>query len=412
MSNIGTDNLALKVSSCLTNQSPTPTPHDGPVPSLHDTWATNGKATLKVLPCLANQLSTAILTLQSQDGSPFSPPSSLISSTLVCSLTGSRHQSVKCDITPVEQEGKYKITFTPSTTRQDQLIVQIGGVDVSDSPFILPVMTAPDMSSKPINIITGLNEPWGIATCDNGDIVVAEYGAHCITILNKEGEKVRSFGTKGTKEGQFTHPRGVAITNDGHILVIDKHRLQKLTTDGACVKSIGNRKSRSGQGRLKHPSGITVHPTTGEVFIADSSNNCVQVFNNDLTFSHAITQYGKRKYFKCPCYVALDNKGCLYVAELHNNCITKLTTTGEFILQYISQGSFPNQLYGPSCLVINNNIVYIGSNSYLSIFDTEGNYLNCLSKLETATAPLGIAVDAYNSLLYYTDHRNNRVIVF
>ena len=30
--------------------------------------------------------------------------------------------------------------------------------------------------------------------------------------MSKEGKKVRSFGTEGTKEGQITNPRGVAIT--------------------------------------------------------------------------------------------------------------------------------------------------------------------------------------------------------
>ena len=68
-------------------------------------------------------------------------------------------------------------------------------------------------------------------------------GAHCVTIVNKEGKKVRSFGTEGTKEGQFTYPRGVAITNDEHILVTDEHRLQKLTFDGVCVQSVGSSES-------------------------------------------------------------------------------------------------------------------------------------------------------------------------
>ena len=48
-----------------------------------------------------------------------------------------------------------------------------------------------------------LDRPWGLAVCHNGNIVVAEYGAHCVTILNKEGEKIESFGTQGTKDGQF-----------------------------------------------------------------------------------------------------------------------------------------------------------------------------------------------------------------
>ena len=91
--------------------------------------------------------------------------------------------------------------------------------------------------------ITGLKMPYGIAVCDNGDIVVAEWTAHCVTIVNKEGKKVRSFGTRGTKEGQFTYPRGVAITNDEHLLVTDEHRLQKLTFDGVCVQSVGSSES-------------------------------------------------------------------------------------------------------------------------------------------------------------------------
>ena len=279
------------------------------------TSTTYGKATLKVLPCLAKQLSTATLTLQSQDGSPFSLPPSLISSTL--SSPGDTH-SVKCDVTRTSQAGKYNITFTPSTL-QDQLIVQVVGVDIPDSPFTLPVILAPEMRGKPVNTIIGLNGPQGIAVSDNGDIVVAERDVHRITILNKEGKKVRSFDTEGTKEGQFTCPSGVAITNDGHILVIDNHQLQKLTTDGVCLKSVGS--SRSGRGLLQFniPAGITVHPTTGQIFVADG-NNRIQVFNNDLTFSCTITPTGKS--FNCSFDIALDNERYLYVAEYSNHCIS------------------------------------------------------------------------------------------
>ena len=218
------------------------------------TSTTYGKATLDVSPTLAKQLSTATLTLHSQDGSPFSLHPSLISSIL--SSPGSTH-SVKCDITQIHQEGKYNITFTPST-RQDQLIVQVGSIDIPDSPFTLQAIPTLEMRGQPINTITGLNRPWGTAVCDNGDIIVAEHGAYCITILNKEGEKLRSFGTKRTMEGQFTEPRGVAVTNDGHILVTDNHRLQKLTTDGFCVKSVGNSKCGSGRLQFTYPMGITL----------------------------------------------------------------------------------------------------------------------------------------------------------
>ena len=117
-----------------------------------------------------------------------------------------------------------------------------------------------------INIITGLNGPHGIAACDNaGDIVIAECNADSITILNKEEKRMKSM------KGQFNYPSGVAMSNDDWILVTDNHRIQKLTTDGVCVKSVGSNKSGKGQFQLNWPCGIVVHPTTGEIFVVDKS---------------------------------------------------------------------------------------------------------------------------------------------
>ena len=163
------------------------------------------------------------------------------------------------------------------------------------------------MSSKPAKIITGLRGPRDVAVCDSGDIVVAEWSAHCVTIMNKEGKKVRSFCTEETKEGQFTNPCVVAITSDEHILVTDEHRLQKLTFDGICVQSVGSSISGSGQLQFNHPKGITVHPTTGLVFVADSNNDRIQVFNSDLTYAHSITLHGD-KQFNTPYITLHDEK--------------------------------------------------------------------------------------------------------
>ncbi len=368
------------------------------------------KAILEVLPCLFNQPSTAILNLYSQDGdgSHFSLPPSLISSKLFS--PGDTH-SVKCDITQTHHAGKYNITFTPST-RQDRLIVQVGGVVIPDSPFTLPVI--PTESSKPVNIFTESNKPCGIAI-HNGYIIVAECGADCISILNKEGKKVRSLGTKGTKDGQFTSPHGVAITNDGHILVTDQHRLQKLTTDGVCVKSVGSIKSGNGRLQFTYPKGITVHPTTGQIFVADYYNNRIQVFNNRMIFSYTIAPSGN-KQFNAPNDVAIDNEGYLYVSELWNHCITKLTTKGQYITRFGSYGHTRGQLYCPASLSINNNIVYIcdHENNRVSMFDTNGTFLHCFGKKGSKEGefkkPYGITMDSIGNL-YVSDMNNNRIVV-
>ena len=93
------------------------------------------KATLEKAPYYpSNTASTATLTLQSHDGSPFSLPPSLIS----CKLSPpGDSQPIKCHINQTQQ-GKYNIIFTPCTTGEHQLIVQGGGVDIYGSPFTLP----------------------------------------------------------------------------------------------------------------------------------------------------------------------------------------------------------------------------------------------------------------------------------
>ena len=284
------------------------------------------------------------------------------------------------------------------------------------SSFILPILHLTEMSSKPVKTITGLKGPCGVAVCDNGDIVVAEWSAHCITIVNKEGKKMRLFGTRGTKEGQFTNPHGVALTNDEHILVTDEHRLQKLTFDGVCVQSVGSSESGSGQLQFNNPWGITVHPTTGLVFVADSFNNRIQVFNSDLTYAHSITLHGD-KQFNYPFDVSLDSDGCVYVTEWYSHCITKLTTTGEVITRFGSRGSAPGQLLCPSTLTINNNLVYVSEfgNDRVSVFDTKGTFLHCFGKRGSGEGefdtPRGITTDTFGNL-YVSDSGNNRLVVY
>ena len=261
--------------------------------------------------------------------------------------------------------------------------------------------------------ITG---PCGIAVCDNGDIVVAECLGHCVTIVNKEGKKVRSFGRRGTKEGKFTNPYGVAITNDQHILVTDNHRLQKLAFDGVCVQSVGSSESGSGQLQFYSPKGIAVHPTTGQIFVADSGNNRIQVFNSDLTHSHSITLHGDNQ-FKDPYDLSLDSDGCVYVAEFSNDCITKLTTAGEFIIRFGSHGSAPGQLCSPTSLTINNSLVYVCEygNHRVSVFDTKEKFIYCFGKRGSGEGefsfPFGITTDTFGKL-YVSNSGNNRLVVF
>ena len=90
----------------------------------------------------------------------------------------------------------------------------------------------------------------------------------------------KSFGTKGTKEGQFTNPRGVAISHDGHILV------QKLTFEGHCVKSVG--KNKIGNGPLQFNNPISVTPADG-MMIYHRIRDGITNRTNEVFFCHLQT---------------------------------------------------------------------------------------------------------------------------
>ena len=372
---------------------------------------TFGKSVLVKNACYAGKKSTITLNLQTHDGSPFSVPLSLIS----CEFSSvGDSQLISCDISDT-QSGNYDISFTPRTGGKHQLIIRLGGVNIPGSPFTLHITPSPEMKGKPVNIISGLNIPYGVVVTKNEEIVVVENGA--ITILNKEGKKVKSFGTKGAREGQFTEPCGVAISHDGHILVIDKHRLQKLTFEGDCVKSVGSSETGNGPLQFNCPKGIIVHPTTGQIFIADTWNHRIQVLNNDLTYSHSFGKYGSSpEQLYHPWDVTFDNEGYLYVADFCDHCIKKFTSTGQHISTFSSRGSNPGQIKHPISIIIDNNVLYVSEfgNSRISIFDTNGCFIHCFGKRGDGeggfSGPQGITVDSLGNL-YVSDTSNNRLVV-
>ena len=370
---------------------------------------TFGKSVLVKNACYIGKNSTATLNLQTQDGSPFSVPCSLIS----CEFSSADDsQFISCDINEI-QSGNYNISFTPRTRGKHQLTIRLGGVNIPGSPFTL----FPEMRGKPVNIISGLNRPFGVVVTKNEEIVVAECNANRITILNKEVKNVKSFGRRGTQEGQFTNPRGVAISQDGHILVTDNHRLQKLTFEGDCVKSVGSSETGNGPLQFNSPVGITVHPTTGQIFVADTNNHRIQVLNQDLTYSHNFGKKGSSpEQLNQPWDVTFDNEGYLYVADFSNHCIKKFTSTGQYISRFSSEGSNLGQITNPTSIIIDNNLLYVSEygNNRTSIFNTNGRFIHSFGKYGSGegefNSPCGITVDSLGNL-YVSDTGNNRLVV-
>ena len=67
-------------------------------------------------------------------------------------------------------------------------------------------------------------------------IVVEDNGA-CVSVLTPEGEKIRTFGTKGSGNGQLSDAWGVTVDKDDNIYLADSsnNRIQKFSSEGEFV---------------------------------------------------------------------------------------------------------------------------------------------------------------------------------
>ena len=88
---------------------------------------------------------------------------------------------------------------------------------------------------------------------------------------------VKAWGSKGSDEGQFLEPAGVAVDSSGNVYVSDfsNNRIQKFTSNGTFITKWGS--SGSGEGQFNRPENVAVD-SSGNVYVGDTSNNRIQVF--------------------------------------------------------------------------------------------------------------------------------------
>ena len=46
---------------------------------------------------------------------------------------------------------------------------------------------------------------------DNGHVYVTAYYDHCIVVFNQHGTKLRTIGSNGSGNGQFSNPSDIAV---------------------------------------------------------------------------------------------------------------------------------------------------------------------------------------------------------
>ena len=339
--------------------------------------------------------------------------------TVACELVSEiTSEKTECSVKKTG-DGQYEISYQPASRGRHQLHIKVEGDHIKGSPFPVTVNLPVQKLGTPIKTISRVNRPWGVAVNQRGEIIVAEGSGHCVSIFSPAGEKLRSFGSKGSRDEQFSYPRGVAVDDDGNILVVDRnsHRIQKFTSNGQFIKAVGKKGNKPLE--YNSPVGIAIHPLNKKVYVVDNWNHRIQILNPDLSFSSSFGSEGSNDgQLQYSLDVAFDSTGHVYVADTTNNRIQVFTAEGEYVTKFGKGGSGNEEFSRPSGITIDSdNLVYMtecGSHC-VSVFTCGGKFLTSFGTQGSGpgqfTGPRGIAVDK-NGVVYVSDTDNNRLQFF
>lgn len=156
--------------------------------------------------------------------------------------------------------------------------------------------------------------PTSVDISRHGELFVCDNENDRILKLNASGDPDLVFGDFNWGEGQLQHPVKIEITTNDQVYVTDRE-----ANDIVVYDYYGNYIFRFGENLLSAPNGLAW--SDGLLFVADSGNNRVVVFNrehkNIFAWGEEGSQYGA---FRNPVDVATFNNK-VYVLDSDNHRI-------------------------------------------------------------------------------------------
>ena len=291
------------------------------------------------------------------------------------------------------------------------------------------------------------NSPRGISIDASGNLYVADQSNNAIRKIAASGvvTTLAGTGTAGFVNGpaasaQFNQPAGITTDISGNIYIADygNNVVRKISATGIVTTFAGSAKGFiDGFGnfsKFSNPQGVCAD-TAGNIYVADASNNRVRKItpgSSVSTFAGSgvadlVNDTGAYAAFRRPVATAVDLYGNVYVADIDNNCIRKITPTwAATVLAGGSKGSMDG--IGTAAQFNQPNGVAVDRYGNVYVADAGNNRIRKISPAGVVTTvagsiagfadstgllarfnqPKGITVDASGNI-YVSDAVNNRI---
>lgn len=196
------------------------------------------------------------------------------------------------------------------------------------------------------------SSPQGVAVDLAGNLYVADTNNQIIRKISPAGAVITLAGTaeiSGSADGsggaaQFDLPSGVAVDHAGNVYVADSNNqtIRKIspagtvTTIAGAAGVHGSADGPGGAARFSGPQGVAVDGA-GNLYVADTNNQTIRKISSNgqvTTLAGAAgivgssDGAGSAARFNYPFNLAVDSSGNVYVADVWNNTLRRITAAG------------------------------------------------------------------------------------
>jgi DNA-binding beta-propeller fold protein YncE len=210
---------------------------------------------------------------------------------------------------------------------------------------------------------------------------------------------------------------GIDISDAGKVFVADtgNHRIQVFDLAGKfqymfTVKT-GSSKFSS------DPVDVAVSELDDYLYISDNDNHKIRGYKQNGTLEFEVGGFGEdRGHFRYPAQMALNDHHELYVVDVLNTRIQKFSPFGEYLSDIGAWGVLEGTFFRPKGIFVDKKARVFVSDSYLGVvqvFSDFGKYLGIICDKGTKRvfqSPVGMIIDKDNRLLV-VEMRGNKITV-
>ena len=226
-----------------------------------------------------------------------------------------------------------------------------------------------------------------------GNLYVAEKGNNRVQVLTPNGEHLKFFSDKTVK---MSNPYGVCYAND-HVYVTQStlHCVYVFTPGGVFYKKFG--KEGGGDGRFSLPSSLAPLPPKQLIYICDTGNNRLQVFDYSNNFVKVL---GAGQLLR-PVDVSCDTISNIVVLDRSPKCLHVFAQSGDLLYSCVPF-SLHKEISNPLFLTLGP-----GDQMFLSdyarncvfVFSSDGAMRGQIGGEGVLVEPRGLAFDSRGRLL-------------